>query len=133
MKKLLYKDWDIVKEAIITDLLASNIQDRYDKKLSWRLEIDWIWNSTHIPFDFIWIKEYTEPKKLDDWAWFFCDFGTFHKFNEKKWWKCWCEKLAWCNNIVFQNRMRDLWFDIVYNSDITKEMIKKYKEVYFNN
>lgn len=74
-----------------------------------------------------WFEEIKKDPSLEN-KWFICWFGHRHLLS--MWWECNCASEYNSLSIVFKDRLRDLWFTINYDSDITEEMQKKYKEIY---
>lgn len=67
-------------------------------------------------------------EKIFDWKVYVCDFGHRHFLNQK----CKCLKEYRTLWIIFKEKLKELWYEINYNSDITVEMQKKYKFLILN-
>lgn len=59
---------------------------------------------------------------------YICDFWNRHPLNLK----CGCHHKFWSYWMVFKQRLREMWFDIFYNKDITSDMQREYLIKYNN-
>lgn len=112
------KDW---RSIPITELQWKNIlllkedkKDTYPLTLqdvdSW--EIIYCWELYQIKE--FWIKK---TDKTISWARYICDYWHRHTLNEK----CLCINKYWLA-ILFKSKLREMWYKVFYNYEITKEM-----------
>lgn len=66
-------------------------------------------------------------KKEGDFS-YFCDFWNKHNINDL----CDCDKILKVSHFKFRNFLKENWFRILYNSDITDEMKIFFKNNYKN-
>ena len=62
--------------------------------------------------------------KQEYWKRWVCSFWIRHPITMYDW--CDCYKKFWCPGLIFKDKLKEIWFDIYYDSDITEEMRQKY-------
>ena len=73
--------------------------------------------------------EWFEKIKKDIWltqAVFICSFWVKHPLS--MWWNCNCSKEFNTLWISFKDKLKEMWYEINYDSDITEEMRLAYKK-----
>lgn len=132
-KKLFYKDSDWKeKQIIVTQENADEIMDFVRKHEPFKIKnIDWVWEKTLPHTKFMWIDKY-EEKQLPTGQYFVCDFWKRHDISVS-YFNCPCKEQFWgVLWMVFRAQLRELGYNISYNSDITDEIKRKRIEIYFN-
>lgn len=109
----LYKDEVEIKayNAFIT----INDIDTNEILFEWRAsKIDWFW-------------EFTVDKTLAERNWV-CSFWHRHPISTA--WECSCAKEYKTLWFIFKDKLKEMWYNIFYDSDITQEMQTAYKQKY---
>jgi len=69
-----------------------------------------------------------DVENIFNWRFYACDFGYKHFLNEK----CECARKYKTFWILFKEKLKEFWYKIERNSDITAEMQDKYKFLVLN-
>ena len=69
-----------------------------------------------------------DVENIFNWKFYACDFGHRHFLNEK----CECRKTYKTFWLLFKEKLKEFWYKIERNSDITAEMQDKYKFLVLN-
>jgi len=76
------------------------------------------------------IKRFVERKqdKGTQWAVFICSFWVRHPLSMG--WACECKKEFKTLWILFKDRLKEMWYKVFYDDDITEEMRLEYLQKY---
>jgi hypothetical protein len=128
---ILIKEWE--KNQIKKIPITKAQHDLYEEELQTKKHNDFFkvhdidtqevifnWRASRVE----WFEDIKRDSSLQEKRWV-CDYWTRH---EIVWFpdNCNCKNKFWTLSILFKDELKKLWYNIFYNSDITKEMQEDY-------